>query len=253
MMVDLMLRIFSPREWYNCVFGLVFFNLAVIFVGAAIKYALRGELGEPWFNHIVLATTISTPFAILVQMLMARLLEVQEELLTLASTDTLTGLANRRAFFERMEDPRQGVAMMLDIDHFKRINDTYGHDVGDMVLQRVAELLKDRIRGEDIVARLGGEEFAVYLNHAPLHKARQIGERLCEGVVFDVGKGNPGITVTMSAGAVASDGKRPLAELLRIADGALYQAKKAGRARLVFSRIPSLAKARAMSLGMSQA
>lgn len=160
----------------------------------------------------------------------------------LARTDALTGIANRRYLFEvgtqeisrarRFGHPLS--ALMLDIDHFKLVNDTYGHAVGDQVLQSVARLCKGYVRDIDIVARYGGEEFTILLLETELAGARILAERLRAHVaqsriVTDQGA----VGVTLSTGIadaqMESDG---FESLLARADGALYAAKQAGRNRV---------------------
>ena len=154
----------------------------------------------------------------------------------MASTDVLTGLANRRAFFERAgaeAKRRGGVALVVDVDHFKRINDTYGHDVGDRCLRVLAQHLSGETRATDVVGRLGGEEFAIYLVDASLEKACEIGERFAEGVQFSIGNGHDDLRVTTSVGAAHGSAGTDLDLLLTRADQMMYDAKRAGRARLL--------------------
>lgn len=149
----------------------------------------------------------------------------------LAATDELTGVASRRAFLTVLDQHfEQGEAVaiaLFDIDHFKLVNDRYGHGVGDEVLQRIAALAEISVRDRDMVGRLGGEEFAVLMPGATLDHAAAIGERLRKACAEAYHP--PGIPVTVSVGvAVASRGNGATA-LLRDADAALYQAKFDGR------------------------
>lgn len=159
----------------------------------------------------------------------------QHELKQLAETDFLTGLLNRRAFFEqagRLLAEQEGVAHsvgIFDLDHFKSVNDRFGHQIGDRVLDLFSTLLRQAVRPTDLVARFGGEEFIVLFRN--LHGidaadlAKKVAERTREQSLF-VGGDRP-IKVTVSAGVanIRSD----LAESLRRADAALYDAKRAGR------------------------
>jgi diguanylate cyclase (GGDEF)-like protein/PAS domain S-box-containing protein len=165
---------------------------------------------------------------------------LEQELQALAATDALTGLPNRRSFMARLEeeyarlrrfDTQQVAVLMLDLDNFKRINDTYGHAAGDEVLRQAATLIREEPRRVDLCARLGGEEFAVILAGASPDAAREFAERLrrkiaAAAIVFE-GKA---LAVTVSIGVAAM---RPTDEsadvsLLR-ADAALYRAKDGGR------------------------
>jgi diguanylate cyclase (GGDEF)-like protein len=160
---------------------------------------------------------------------------------TRASTDALTGLPNRRYFEEfcgllarrRRSDDALGV-LMVDIDHFKLLNDQFGHPVGDAVLKAVAEALARAVREEDVPARFGGEEFAVLLRNPAPGVALEVGERIRSAVAnLDLSKLGPG-KVTVSVGvAMARSAEQPISELIDAADGALYRAKRLGRDRVV--------------------
>jgi len=167
---------------------------------------------------------------------------VQKRLLQDALTDTLTQLPNRRngldflaselLFSQSSGSPLS--CLMLDIDHFKRINDTFGHAAGDAVLKQLADILRRTSRAEDMVFRYGGEEFVAILTNAPLKIAVQIAERIrtqVEESVFNWDGRT--IPVTLSIGAAVASGKEQdgLA-LIQAADAALYQAKKNGRNRV---------------------
>lgn len=170
-----------------------------------------------------------------------RLRQQAEDFERQAHEDPLTGLPNRRAFdeglardFARAQRSGQPLCLVvLDIDHFKRVNDTWSHGVGDVVLQQMARLLIASSRDSDLPARLGGEEFALLLNDTTLEEATQVCERLRE--LFHAQRdwaGIEGLQVTFSAGLVqlAMDDRTPLL-LCRRADRALYRAKSEGRDR----------------------
>jgi diguanylate cyclase (GGDEF)-like protein/PAS domain S-box-containing protein len=154
-----------------------------------------------------------------------------EAALLLAATDELTGVASRRAFLAVLDQQLTAgeplAIALFDIDHFKQVNDRYGHGVGDEVLQRVAALAESSVRDRDVVGRLGGEEFAVLMPGATVDQAAAIGERLRKACADAFHP--PGIPVTVSLGVSASLGGESAAELLRQADTALYQAKYDGR------------------------
>jgi|GEM_PF-4193301 len=155
-----------------------------------------------------------------------------------ATYDNLTGLLNRATFLERASrrwagDGLKG-AIMLDIDHFKSINDTYGHAAGDMVLREAARRLCATVRGDDEIGRLGGEEFALALTKILAKDAEDLAERLRMSISsrpFDIGIAAP-LEVTVSVG-VATDQDMSVEDLLARADEALYQAKRSGRNRVV--------------------
>jgi len=159
-------------------------------------------------------------------------------------TDALTGLYNRRYLDEtlrrelvRSARKSQTVAVIiLDADHFKRFNDTYGHDAGDVVLRALAGLMKDHARGSDVLCRYGGEEFVMIMPEMGLATAVERATKLCEAArLLNVSYGSQHLgPVTISLGvAVAPDHAEDPAALLRAADTALYAAKQAGRNRVV--------------------
>lgn len=165
--------------------------------------------------------------------------------LALAVTDCLTGLHNRRymvshldTLMERGRESGRPVALLvMDIDHFKDVNDSYGHAVGDEVLREFAERIKRNVRGIDLAVRYGGEEFVVVLPETDLEAARVVGERLRRNVSekpFEVSTEEGRITVTASIGGTVYRGTGIDADgLLRRADEALYAAKNRGRNRVV--------------------
>ncbi|MDR3088573.1 MAG: diguanylate cyclase [Desulfobulbaceae bacterium] len=164
-----------------------------------------------------------------------------EKVSAMATTDALTGLYNRRHFFELAGKEfarfkRYGAPMsmfMLDIDHFKRINDTFGHAAGDQVLRRVAAILTETLRTNDISGRYGGEEFAVVLPDTPLVTAGNIAERLRQAITNATIESDKGaIRCTVSIG-VSVAGDAGLEAALAVADKCLYTAKENGRNRVV--------------------
>ncbi len=163
----------------------------------------------------------------------------EQELVTLATTDALTGLHNRRSFLDILQQQLKlskphwpGALLLLDIDHFKRVNDTYGHPAGDLVIRNIAQGIRDSLRQDDITGRLGGEEFAVLLPKATLQQAQQLAERIREHVAA-----TPTIThketiyVTISIGVALLYGQDENSVQSQ-ADQALYQAKNSGRNRV---------------------
>ncbi|SEK46639.1 GGDEF domain-containing protein [Halomonas daqiaonensis] len=160
----------------------------------------------------------------------------EQRLRRLSDTDDLTGLANRRKLMQRL-DAEISLSnrhtfplslMMLDIDHFKSVNDTWGHLQGDQVLKDLAQLCREMLREEDLVARLGGEEFALLLPLTPELHCRQLAERLCERVaVHDFGVG-PG-RITVSIGIAEHRIGDSCDALIHRADDNLYAAKRGGR------------------------
>lgn len=158
-----------------------------------------------------------------------------------ALTDGLTGMQNRRYFddalkeyldeFRKIEKP-VGL-MIIDLDHFKSVNDTHGHDVGDEVLKNVAKCLKDMTRYHDVVARLGGEEFAVVTPNMDMDSLAKLAERIRKSIAgMIVESANVRLKVTASLGLAVWDRKETQEQFVRRADMQLYQAKRSGRNRV---------------------
>ncbi|WP_062233447.1 PleD family two-component system response regulator [Aureimonas sp. N4] len=168
--------------------------------------------------------------------------------LELAITDPLTGLHNRRFFDTHLrpliDQSRQSgrplCVMMLDIDHFKHINDAFGHDAGDEVLRQFAHRILANSRGSDLAARMGGEEFALLMPDLSEDEALQAADRLREVIAASpFGAGDKELPVTASFGLAMWAGEEPR-EFLKRADLALYQAKREGRNRVVRSTLTSM-------------
>lgn len=171
--------------------------------------------------------------------------EHERNLERLATTDPLTGLANRRALLQGMERELrrtgpghvEGALLVLDLDHFKSINDTYGHAAGDKVLVHLAHLLRSMLRQNDIAGRLGGEEFAVLLPGAERERALAIAERLRLAVEHSaIEYEGRVIAVTASIGLAPLEGE--VDGIFALADEALYRAKNEGRNRMVYAGNP---------------
>jgi diguanylate cyclase (GGDEF)-like protein len=170
--------------------------------------------------------------------------QMEEKLRILATKDSLTGLNNRRNFFdiatkafERYQRYGGDISIiMLDLDHFKRINDSYGHKAGDLVLHFVAQLCVQNLRSVDVVGRYGGEEFVILMPEIGKYEAALAAERL--RIVIANGKidiGGKTISTTASLGVASNNSHKSssIEDLLNCADEALYKAKEAGRNRVV--------------------
>jgi len=160
----------------------------------------------------------------------------------MARTDGLTGLLNHRTFMEKLSeeyrrldrDPRPFSILLVDIDFFKKVNDTYGHPVGDVALARVAGVLKDVVRGSDFVARYGGEEFTVGMVDTDSRGAQQMAERvrnIMEKTTITAGKIEFQVTLSIGVASFPHDSRKS-AEIVGMADEALYHAKRSGRNRV---------------------
>lgn len=174
---------------------------------------------------------------------------VYAEILKHATLDALTGFYNRRQLEERIKQEvsnakRQNAPLcgiMTDIDFFKKVNDTYGHAVGDLVLKTIAKVIRGQLREYDIAGRYGGEEFSILLPFTKLEEAKMVAERLrktIESRVIDISKVNPDsekkeISVTLSLGIYEMKSDDNDEDLLKKADKALYEAKNTGRNKVV--------------------
>jgi len=149
----------------------------------------------------------------------------------LSETDQLTKAYNRRKFFSEVNKYNKDYSIiMFDIDHFKRINDTYGHDKGDYVLKSLIQLIKKHIRKDDMIFRWGGEEFFILFKHMNLIEAKKMAEklrRIVENNDFD------GLRITISLSVVTAKDAQKLEKIIKTLDEGLYEAKKSGRNKVV--------------------
>lgn len=193
----------------------------------------------------VLITGLGAAMYVLVYRMAARIEQSEQRLEYLATTDELTGLPNRRAAIDRLRSELSralrtkaslGVAI-VDIDHFKRVNDLHGHDAGDRVLVSVAGILQDGLREYDLVGRIGGEEFIVVAPQVEPTELTALAERLRESVMeHEIATGDATLRITVSVGcAMAPEGDETPERALKAADEALYAAKDAGRNRVAFA------------------
>ena len=207
----------------------------IIASGAHLHFVLGARRGLAWRRA-------EAPLILSLLEVLGRAIASQaneEQLFKQATTDPLTGLFNRRYFIEKLEQELKGVRrrenltalLIVDIDHFKAINDTYGHDAGDAVLRHFALLAQESLRESDLIGRLGGEEFGIILPATDLGLARAVAERLREtiaaaGTLTRLGK----VRVTISLGlTLLTAADRATDEPLYRADQALYAAKREGR------------------------
>jgi len=226
-------------------------DIPVVFVSsmANIEYKVKGfkvggvdYINKP-FHHAEILVRINTHITML--RLRKHLEEKNAELERLANTDYLTNLYNRRRFFQAAQDEFAGAIRsrnpisitLMDLDHFKRINDTHGHLIGDQVLIHIAKLIRSHCRVSDVAARYGGEEFIILHPSIDRQNAFQVAERIRKAVeVTPFSIEGDEIDVTLSAGVVDTkagrDSKR-IDDILGLADKALYRAKDAGRNQVI--------------------
>lgn len=213
------------EDWYLSI--LVFWLSCVMILGGVRLVRLTQAIRRAHQHREYLATENSL------------LAKETDKYKKLSMIDPLTGLLNRQGFSEYIEQyfpinaEKRVSLMIIDIDHFKRINDSLGHDGGDEVLRKVAQLIKSNIRQNDQVARWGGEEFVMVLPETRKDDAFQIAEKIRALIAKSQFQQFPGLQVTISLGVGTSDGRVPFTELFQRVDIALYQAKAQGRNRTI--------------------
>jgi diguanylate cyclase (GGDEF)-like protein len=205
------------------------------FIGAAVLGSIRANAFTEYHRNF-LDTLLNQVSMVAANSLLHR--SIRE----MARTDGLTGLLNHRTFMEKLaeehkridRDPRPFSILLVDIDFFKRVNDAYGHPVGDVALTRVAEVLKEVVRGSDFVARYGGEEFAAGMVDTDSRGAHQMAERvrkIVEDTVITVGRAVFKITLSIGVASFPVDSAK-VEDLVGLSDEALYHAKRTGRNRV---------------------
>lgn len=218
--------------------GAIGIVVSVAVAHGAVLLSLPGPSG--YFNRWIDVMASTTVVATIFELLVTRNEKLVERLAGEGRVDALTGALNRRGLDERAaielararREQRSLAVVLLDIDRFKQVNDEWGHDVGDLVLVRLAQILSGLARDTDVVARIGGEEFVVLMPGA----RSEDGERFTERIRAVLGQPQPGIetpTISVSAGVAAEESPAGIEELLRDADRALYIAKRNGRSRTV--------------------
>lgn len=202
-----------------------------------VAYGAFVATGDPGYSATVAllltaAQTVGMLASQAITVTQLRALERAEVLTDLAYTDKLTGVGNRRALDEALLSPGDtSHLLLLDLDHFKLVNDTRGHDTGDRVLEATAAVLREALGGRGRPYRLGGEEFAVLLRRTTTAEAATLAQTLRRRVAREVGarSGQPDLTVTVSLGLARL---QPVSTALERADALLYAAKRAGRDRV---------------------
>lgn len=216
-------------------------------------FTLVPLFGEPFqtsmfVSAVVGCYTIGTPVAYFcfrqsdrLREALAELERTHAELTEKASRDHMTGLLNRENLFRMLEQRRRasdhGTLLIIDIDHFKRINDSWGHLVGDEALIMVTRAICASMRAADIAGRIGGEEFAVYLPATAQQGASRVAERIrnaVERINFHAAQGSP-VHLSVSIGGTATSEGMPVSDVIRLADRRLYEAKRRGRNCIVMT------------------
>jgi len=216
-----------------------------------IRLGGYGEMGEAFYISLLVPLPMTLLPGGMIFALVAALEQARHTAHTLSMTDVLTGLHNRRHFMQTAQRElhlaqRHGLPLallILDIDHFKRVNDQHGHDIGDQVLVEVGRRCAQVLRATDLLARWGGEEFVVLLPNTGYEQAHQLAERMRETVAYSAQlyAAQDAVRVTISIGVAGTVAQQPttLDALVQQADRALYDAKRAGRNQVRLATPPS--------------
>jgi diguanylate cyclase len=237
----------SATSWLRIYVLTTLGTLACIVIAFAIDgysfEAGRWQLPERWFNNLLIPLIVAPPAFFFLLSKLRELSLAHRELLTIASTDPLTNCLNRRSYtalvegylsrFNDCPEHGKGALLVLDIDHFKRVNDRYGHQTGDEALKLIADTIKANVRELDLVARMGGEEFSVFLpglEHGRVHQAAERIRSAVDSVPF-IQNGETH-SLSLSIGGVSFHPPAEFSDLYRYADQCLYAAKNASRNRI---------------------
>lgn len=225
--------------WLRTTFILVTSTVASWVISNLVMMSLNQGMNDVGtILALGMPTALGGPILLFLQVRSAQLREANRKLEKLASTDWLTDCLNRRAFTSRVGSNLSraggsGALLVIDADHFKTVNDRFGHERGDEVLQLIAAAIRDSVRDGDLVGRIGGEEFGVFLKDAGLDVADRAAERIRAAVngLFVTSEGIAQRLSVSIGGAICAD-DAGFSELFRIADRRLYEAKHAGRNRV---------------------
>lgn len=219
------------------VFGLHFLPRTLLSLGSQAPQGALAFADSPFWQWLQLSLAVFS-VGLAIALLVAIAADVIDEVRQEGEKDWLTGVYNRRGFEARLRSRgtplhEDAALIVCDIDHFKRINDEYGHYDGDLVLKSVAQALRACARKRDIVGRIGGEEFAVYLPDTSMPEARVCAERLRAAVEHSAHVPTSTQRVTVSLGVAAASAGQSWESVFRRADQKLYEAKRAGRNQVV--------------------
>lgn len=238
--------------WSSLVRWTLAVTAASVLISVGLSELILGTLsqGLAWqglLASIVLPVLLGGPLVFYLMLRQKQLQLVNEKLQVLASTDWLTACLNRRAFthkvMDELDDTAEGAFLVIDADHFKFINDFFGHDRGDEALQLMADIIRANVRKNDLVGRIGGEEFGVFLPGTSLEGAHIVAERIRQAIAAagfaPAGQRHP---LSVSVGGAFFSGRIGFSDLFRLADQRLYGAKQAGRNRVEMARAGDLTK-----------
>ncbi|EKF17969.1 GGDEF domain-containing protein [Nitratireductor pacificus] len=236
---------------WTIIFKATMVTVGVIFFSQIISFSIRWSSGQPFTAFVFLMNSVlplltAFPAGFMVfwqneklRVALRALEEANRQLEQRATRDQMTGFLNREAFFDRFRALRRtrgtGALLMIDADHFKAVNDGFGHQAGDRALELIAGAIQATVRGEDVIGRIGGEEFCVFLPGVDSREASSVSERLRQAVehlVFEPA-GGARRALTVSIGMTMDNGAGTVSQLMRRADRCLYEAKHRGRNRVV--------------------
>jgi diguanylate cyclase len=245
----------SPESWGRVIVSTV--AGTVVCVGTALyvdsfNFAYMSEAARlrSIITDVFLPIVLAVPLLLFFTSKLRELAIAHRRLTVYASTDGLTQVMNRAAFstlvdaylkdVRAAENRASGALLIIDADNFKSVNDHYGHDRGDEALVTIAQTIKAMIRAPDIVGRIGGEEFGVFLPGASPDQAEQVAERIRQSVHdVDFRPAGSAHRLSVSVGGAVFERQLPYSELFRLADQQLYAAKRAGRDRVAIRPVGS--------------
>lgn len=241
------LAIYIPRPYHvPSIIGTIMLDTAVILLSYYVPCTLEKMTEVNQFATMLCSYVIvSIATAVILCMLIHQYVEQREQLFIIskkweyaANRDALTGVYNRRYLIDTLNDwmnteDKHFLAVLIDIDDFKKINDTYGHVYGDMVLEELSNIMKSEIKGKGIVARYGGEEFMLLFENADIELVKNSLEAIKEGLIA-YSRSSRNITITFSAGIEEYHAEKKIDELFHGADTKLYMAKNSGKNKIVY-------------------
>lgn len=238
-------RIPTPkiRSWVGVVVYSGIMTLLANGLAVLILRLMTGPETSAWdyTRAVVIATCTAPILGVFGAMHLLRNTRLTEELSRIAHRDKLSDVGTRDYFFNRLNDApdHKGVVMMIDIDEFKLVNDTYGHLTGDIIVAQTARILKRETRSSDLVCRFGGDEFVIFLSGTAPLEAQTMAERIrreVEQSLVPLADGPTGyVSVTVSIGLSDSKQASDIEAAIRDADAALYRAKEAGRNKVALA------------------
>jgi len=220
--------------------GLIDLGIFLLIIGIMLFY-MKGYFLDTYYpntykigmiSSFILLTLVTALYTYSREKSTKKMEKVHKDLEFFLRRDPLTGLYNRRGYNDSIDGitEKHGVMLMCDIDYFKNINDTYGHEAGDYVIQEVARCIRNTLRKEDVAIRWGGEEFLIFLSDVNINNGYLVAEKLRESVErMTIYYQDIALQVTVSMGISLINDKAPLEEAIRHADNAMYVSKKSGR------------------------